>query len=442
MTLAVAFVWKLFYLPQLPADAPWWGNELSLAMVVLIYLLLTRVYDAFLVVQSRVSELIGSQFLSALISDVFAYGLIALLINQLPSVLPMVLAAAIQLVIAAVWSFCANWAYDVLFPPKKVIVVYQDEKNMENLIRDYGLERRFHVIRSVAVERCLNELDSLGEAEVLFLSNVHSHDRNIILKYCVDHGIAMYVVPRIGDVIMSGAAKMHMFHLPFLCVGRYYPPPEFVVGKRLFDVVVSMLGLVILSPIMIISAIAVKACDGGPVFYRQKRLTKDGNPFHLLKFRSMHINAEANGVARLSSGENDPRITPVGRVLRKYRIDELPQLLNVLVGTMSIVGPRPERPEIAEQYERILPEFHLRLQAKAGITGYAQVYGKYNSRPYDKLKMDLMYIANPSLIEDLKICFLTLRTIFTPESTEGIEDGEVTALDRELEEENDLITMG
>ena len=176
-----------------------------------------------------------------------------------------------------------------------------------------------------------------------------------------------------------------------------------------------------------IVAIAIKATDGGPVFYKQCRLTKDGKRFNVLKFRSMRVDAEKDGVARLSTGENDDRITPVGRFIRKCRLDELPQLLNILAGQMSLVGPRPERPEIAAQYEEELPEFALRLQAKAGLTGYAQVYGKYNTTPYDKLQLDLMYIANPSIIEDFKIMFATVKILFEAESTEGVNEGNVTA---------------
>ena len=144
--------------------------------------------------------------------------------------------------------------------------------------------------------------------------------------------------------------------------------------------------------------------------------------------RFRKVNAEKDGVARLSSGENDPRITPVGRVIRKCRIDELPQLFNILKGDMTIVGPRPERPAIAAEYEKVMPEFRLRLQAKAGLTGYAQVYGKYNTTPYDKLLMDLTYISRPSLLEDMMIMFATVKILFMPESTEGIEEGQITAM--------------
>ena len=187
----------------------------------------------------------------------------------------------------------------------------------------------------------------------------------------------------------------------------------------------------ILSPVFLAVAIAIKFEDGGPVFYKQDRLTKDGKVFKVVKFRSMRTDAEKDGVARLSTGENDDRITKVGHVIRKFRLDELPQLINIFNGDMSVVGPRPERPEIAAQYDEVLPEFKLRLQAKAGLTGYAQVYGKYNTTPYDKLQMDLLYIANPNIIEDLKIIFATIKILFVPESTEGIKEGSVTAMDYE-----------
>ena len=161
--------------------------------------------------------------------------------------------------------------------------------------------------------------------------------------------------------------------------------------------------------------------------YSQVRLTKDAKEFRIYKFRSMRTDAEKDGVARLSTGDNDDRITPVGRIIRKLRLDELPQLFNILKGDLSVCGPRPERPEIAAQYEQEMPEFALRLQAKAGLTGYAQVYGKYNTTPYDKLQMDLMYIAHPSIVEDAKIMLATVKILFMPESTEGVEEGQITA---------------
>jgi lipopolysaccharide/colanic/teichoic acid biosynthesis glycosyltransferase len=201
-----------------------------------------------------------------------------------------------------------------------------------------------------------------------------------------------------------------------------------VILKRAFDVVFAILALVITSPIQLFVALAIKLEDGGPVFYKQVRLTKDGREFKLWKYRSMKVGAESDGVARLSAGENDPRITRVGRFIRASRLDEIPQFVNILLGDMSVVGPRPERPEIAAAYEEELPEFKLRLQAKCGLTGYAQVYGKYNSEPYDKLQMDLIYIANPGVAQDLSIIIATLKILFLKDSTEGVEVGQENAM--------------
>ena len=176
---------------------------------------------------------------------------------------------------------------------------------------------------------------------------------------------------------------------------------------------------------MLVCAVLIKLYDHGPVFYKQVRLTRDGREFYVYKFRSMIENAESDGKARLAS-ERDDRITPIGHFMRKVRFDELPQFLNVLKGDMSFVGPRPERPEIAREYEQHMPEFSYRLKVKAGLTGYAQVLGKYNTTPYDKLKLDLMYIEQYSLLLDLRIMLQTIRILFTPESTEGVGEEEFT----------------
>ena len=184
---------------------------------------------------------------------------------------------------------------------------------------------------------------------------------------------------------------------------------------------------------MAVVAIVIHRYDGGPALYRQVRLTRDGETFEILKFRSMRVDAEKDGVARLAA-EGDDRITPVGKIIRACRLDELPQLINILRGDMSIVGPRPERPEIAAQYEEEMPEFALRLQVKAGLTGFAQVYGKYNTKPYDKLEMDLLYIAQQSIWQDIKLIFVTVKVLFMKESTEGVSQGQVTAGDMSAQE--------
>ena len=430
ITVPFAVCWVNYYAPKTASRYYWKGNTLVIALFFVLYLTYGRIYECFLISMNRISELIYSQCLAALISDAIMYVVAWLLIKSLPEMIPFFTIFVMQVILSTLWAWGAHWWYFRTFPALKSLIVFDTREGLEHLIGEYGLDKKFEVEKKIYVEECLSNMKILDSMEAVFLSGIHSHDRNVILKYCINKNVRAYVIPRIGDVIMSGAKKMHMFHLPILRVERYSPTPEYCFIKRFFDVLLSAVAILILSPVMVITAIAIKA-DGGPAFYKQCRLTKDGKEFMVLKFRSMRVDAEKDGVARLSTGDKDDRITPVGRFIRKCRIDELPQLFNILKGDMTIVGPRPERPEIAMQYEEDMPEFRLRLQAKAGLTGYAQVYGKYNTTPYDKLQMDLMYIANPSLIEDLRIILATVKILFVPESTEGVSEGQTTAMSGE-----------
>lgn len=428
MTVPFALCWYLYYAKHIASPFYAKGDYLVVALFFVLFVIFGRVYDAFLMSMQRISEIVYAQFLAAAVSDFIMYIVIWLLSKHLPNILPGIAALIGQVVLAAVWAYNAHHAYFKIFPPQATAVIYDTRQGMEKLIGKYGLDTKYKVVLTATADECIANLTMLDGVSTVFMSGIHSHDRNVILKYCVENNIGIFVIPRIGDTIMSGAYPMHMFHLPMLKVGRYHPQPEYLFIKRLLDIVISAVALVVLSPIFLVTAIVIKVTDHGPVFYKQIRLTKDGKEFGILKFRSMRVDAEKDGVARLSSGEHDDRITPVGKVIRACRIDELPQLLNILRGELSIVGPRPERPEIAAQYCEEMPEFSLRLQAKAGLTGYAQIYGKYNTTPYDKLVMDLMYIAHPSIVEDLKIMFATVKILFVPESTEGVSEGQTTAM--------------
>ena len=421
------------------------GNWVVMGLFTLLYYLLAHLYSGFTIHISRISEIIYAQSLGALIADGLMYVIMWLLIRHLPSIPVLLLVWVAQVCLIITWAELAHTWYFKNNPPIPTAVIYDELEGVEKLVSHYGLDKHFRIVKKVSIHELHGEeWDSLTWEEkdkrervyirkvlkgvdAVFLSSLHSHDRNQIVKYAVHKDIVSWVIPRIGDVIMAGADKAHLFHLPMLRVGRYNPTPEYLLAKRVFDIVVAGSALIVFSPIMIILALIIRM-DGGTAFYRQKRLTKDGKVFEILKFRSMRMDAEKDGVARLSSGDADPRITKVGRFIRAVRFDELPQLINILMGDMSIVGPRPERPEIAKEYKKELPEFDLRLQCKCGLTGFAQVYGQYNTTPYDKLLMDLMYIAQPSMIEDLKICFATVKILFMKDSTEGVQEGQTTAI--------------
>lgn len=231
--------------------------------------------------------------------------------------------------------------------------------------------------------------------------------------------IRTYTVPKISDIINRSSDDLNLFDTPLLLSRNEDLKIEQVFCKRLMDIIFSVAGLIVSSPFFLIIAVLIKATDGGPVFYKQTRLTKDRKEFMIYKFRTMIQDAEKDGHARLAS-EKDDRILPVGRFLRATRLDELPQLINILKGEMSVVGPRPERPELAAEIEEELPEFAYRLKVKAGLTGYAQIYGKYNTTSYDKLKLDLTYIRNYSFFLDLKLMIMTPKIMLMKESTEGV----------------------
>ena len=433
ITIPFALCWELYYSYQVYAKFGWKGNWAMIGLFAVLFFLLGKVYDAFWMSLQRISELIYGQVLAAMATDGILYIVICLMARRLCNLLPGIAAIAGQILMASIWAKLAHGWYFNTFQAQPTAVVYDVRHGLEKLINEYGLSKKYDVKMTLNVEECLNDLSLLDGMQSVFISGVHSHERNIILKYCVGQGINVFVIPRVGDVIMSGAQPMHMFHLPMLRVGRYMASPEFLFVKRVMDIVISLVALVILSPVFLITAIAVKS-DGGPAFYKQVRLTKDGKPFEILKFRSMRVDAEKDGVARLAA-DQDSRITPVGRIIRTVHFDELPQLWNILRGDMSIVGPRPERPEIAAQYEQEMPAFSLRLQVKAGLTGTAQVYGRYNTEPRDKLKMDLMYINNMSLGEDLKLIFATVKIMFMKERTAGVQLGQVTAAKAGVAEE-------
>ncbi|RKI40101.1 sugar transferase [bacterium D16-51] len=428
MTVPFALAWLLYYAGRTWSPFYFKGDWAVIGLFLFLYAVFGKVYDAFLVSLNQMFEAVYSQSLAALFSDSVMYVVGWLLTKRLPNPVPLLAAFFCQIVLAMIWFRLANRWYFRVFPPKKSAVIYDMRNGLERLVEEYGLARKFDIRITLGAEECLRGISVLDGMDTVFLSGIHSHDRNIILKYCIEKGIEAYVIPRIGDTIMSGAKQMHMFHLPMLRTGRYSPSPGYMAVKRLVDIVLSLAAVIVLSPAWLITAVAVKAEDGGDIFYRQRRLTKDGKEFDVLKFRSMKMDAEEDGVARLSTGENDERLTRTGKIIRKVRLDELPQLFCILQGNMSIVGPRPERPEIAQVYEKEMPEFKLRLQAKAGLTGYAQVYGKYNTTPYDKLQMDLMYIAHPSLVEDFRIMLATVKILFLPESTEGVSGEQINAL--------------
>lgn len=431
-SLLFALVWFLYYRTQMYIY-PFFikGDIIVVFLFALLFYMFAHLYNGFDLVFQTAGEMMYSNTVATVISCGIMYVITALLIRAVPNVLPMLALVVGCVAVSGLLCFCVKKATAKLLVPRAMLLIYDNpeaKKEGEDILR--RLPGVFYLLDSICAEVGVDEICRQifrWDARAVMLCGVPSSKRNDLLKYCVDRNVEAYVRPNIGDLLVKGARPVQLDNLPVLVCHRSSPAIWYLALKRLTDIVLSLAALVAFSPFMLVTALAIKIYDGGPVLYKQLRLTKDGKEFYIYKFRSMRVDAEKDGVARLAQ-EHDDRITPVGKIIRAVRIDEIPQLFCILAGDMSIVGPRPERPEIAEKYEMEMPEFALRLQAKAGLTGLAQVYGKYNTTPYNKLQMDLQYISSMGVVEDLKIMFATVKILFMPESTEGVADGQTTAV--------------
>lgn len=352
-------------------------------------------------------------------------------------IMPMIYVTVTNIAIAGIWSIICQTIYRSVFPPRQLLLVHGD-RPIDKIMEKFESRRdKYHIASCMHVAQGLDAIEKeiIHGYNGIILWDIPYTERNGLIKFCYSHNIRIYLMPKISDVLVKGAVQLHLFDTPILMVREYALTFEQRVLKRTIDVVFSLLLIVLSSPFMLITALLVYFYDRGPILYKQVRCTQGGKEFQILKFRSMRVDAEKDGVARLAA-KNDERITPIGKFIRKVRIDELPQLFNILRGDMSFIGPRPERPEIIKQYLEEMPEFSYRMKVKAGLAGFAQVYGKYNTTPYDKLKLDLFYIENYSVWMDLKLMLLTLKILVTPDATEGVDENQITALSEEHRDED------
>lgn len=432
-----AYFWFGQYYSLVKVYLQWWtkGHALLLAIYGVLLFFFFHMYGGIKIGYLRNVEVIFSQILSTFIVNVITYGQLSLLTRRLFPVSMYLGMVAIQMLWIVIWTNVSSLIYKNIFPPRKLLLVHGD-RPIEDILEKFEKRKdKFEVCKCFPISRGVEAVckEAVERYDGVVLWDIPMADRNAIMKFCYGKSIRLYVMPKIPDVILIGAEELHIFDTPLLLTREYSLTIEQRFIKRTIDLVCSILLFVITSPFMLLTAIAVKLYDRGPVLYKQVRCTTDGKEFKILKFRSMRVDAEKDGVARLAS-KGDARITPVGKFIRKVRLDELPQLINIIKGEMSFIGPRPERPEIIAQYMEVMPEFAYRMKVKAGLAGYAQVYGKYNTTPYDKLKLDLTYIENYSVWLDLKLMLLTVKVLLWPDSTEGVESNQVTALKKDHEE--------
>lgn len=407
------------------------GNWLMAALYGVLLMFFLRMYGGFKISYLRKGNLIYSQILSAVIVNIITYLQIALLDKKFQNPMVFVAMTAADVVVIVIWAYVFQYVYSRMFPRKKMLLVYGERPAFHLMDKINSREDKYELAGAIpytcGVEKIVK---MMKDYDAMIIGDMPAHERNLLMKLCFGEGIRTYTVPKISDILLRSSSELNIFDSPLYLSRNDSLLIEQRIMKRFVDVVFSAFGLMISSPLFLIFAVAIKMTDGGPVFYKQERLTIGGRHFWIYKFRTMIQDAEKKSGPRLA-GEKDDRILPVGHILRRTRLDELPQLINILKGEMSLVGPRPERPELAAEITRDIPEFEYRLKVKAGLTGYAQIYGKYNTTPYDKLKLDLTYIRNYSMLLDLRLMLMTPKIMLMKESTEGIAEGEESMVSNE-----------
>ena len=427
--VAYAFIWYKYYKTSVVSEFYIKGDLLVIALYAILLLFFYSTYGGTKIGYLKPFDVFLSQTFSTLMANALAYAILSLMNAGLVKPKAILIMTAAQLVFNLIWVFVSDAFYKMVFPPRELLLVH-GERSIEDILFKFNTRKdRYIIAKCMKISEGYDAIQKevLERYAGIVLWDIPTADRNELMKFCYQHSIRVYMMPKIPDVIVMGCEKMHLFDTPILLTREYALRIEQRFIKRTIDLLCAILLVIITSPIMLISALIIKLSDGGPVFYKQVRCTLNNKEFHIIKFRSMRVDAEKDGVARLAS-KGDPRITPFGRFIRTVRIDELPQLFNIIKGDMSFIGPRPERPEIIKQYIEDMPEFAFRTKVKAGLAGYAQVYGKYNTTPYDKLKLDLTYIENYSVWLDIKLMLLTLKVLITPDSTEGVDKEQKTAL--------------
>lgn len=433
-TLVFAYIWFSVYAYTGVVKMPFFrrGNYVVVGQYALMLFFFYKIYGGFKVGYLRVLDVLFSQILSVLCVNAITYLQLCLIGRWrfLSHLGPLIRMTVIDLVIVIAWVLFMRWIYAKIYPPRQMLLVY-GKYNPDQLVKKISRRPdKYHICEKIEISEGLDTIkEKMLEYPSVILADIPSEQRNKLLKFCFEKDIRCYSIPKISDIMIMSAENIHLFDTSLLLFRNRGLTIERRVMKRVMDIAVSLVMILITSPFMLAIAVLIKCYDGGPVLYRQARLTKDKRKFQVLKFRSMRTDSNKDGICL--TRKHDDRITPVGKVIRNIHFDELPQLFNILKGDMSFVGPRPECPEIAEKYAQIIPEFHYRLKVKAGLTGYAQVYGKYNTTPYDKLKLDLTYIENYSFWLDIKLILLTFKILFQKENTEGLEDWQNTAATKE-----------
>ena len=391
------------------------------------YILMKNVYGGFDIGTRKSRSIIFSMALVVFFSDLAAHLFLCIMdytvinggrfVYEYPHLLA--LSFVVQIGILTGMAYLGNGLYFTIKKPQNCVMLVRRGDDYADWVRKIGKFKKQYNIRHISYTTDPDVFEWIDKADAVFIYDLAETERTVYVEYCYQNQKDLYYSMELTDVVMYGGKQIYFDDAAMVFAAAEKMTVEEELFKRIMDILISALGLVVTSPILLLTALAIKLEDGGDVFYRQERATYGGKVFRIVKFRSMR--PEVGGIHK-SVTTDDDRITKVGRCIRKVRIDELPQLWNVLKGEMSIVGPRPEMLENMEKYTEELPQFAYRLRVKAGLTGLAQVYGRYNSTPRDKMIMDLLYIENYSIWLDIKMILRTFLVLLTPErSTEAFE---------------------
>ena len=433
LTVFFAFIWYRYYSETIILPYYRRGNWVVIAIYTILTMIFFKAYGGFKVGYLKKTDMFYSQMLSIICVNIITYFQISLIGRDFMKGFPIVYLTVTELVFIFFWNAFIDRIYFLIYPPRRLIILYGSRQAAALVMKMSTRVDKYMICESVNIGDFGNEDEvkkHIMKYDGVIVCDIPAKSRNDYMKFCFQNDIRAYIVPKISDIILRGAEDIRLFDTPLILCRNCGLTVEQRFIKRTSDIIISLFMIILFSPVMLIVALAVKLCDGGDIIYRQKRLTIDNREFYIYKFRSMIADAEKSGVPQLAK-DYDNRITPVGKIIRSCRIDELPQLFNILKGDMSIVGPRPERPELVREYEKTIPEFGYRLKVKAGLTGYAQVIGTYDTTPYDKLKMDLMYIENYSFRLDLQLMLMTLKTMFFPNKTNAETEKEVLGADND-----------
>lgn len=418
------YVWLNYYNKNMTIAFWRRGNWLIIGEYLVLLLFLHRTYGGLKVGIYKYWNLVYSHMISIIGVNMFSYVQVVLFDKKMHNPTALIALTVMDFFLSVIWAYAFKKIYVFLFPRKHLLLVYGDKPMFHLMERIDSREDKYEISETISVDTDVNTVISLAQNyDGVIIGDIPAEKRNELMKRCYAYNIRSYTVPKISDILLRTSIELNIFDSPlYLSRNIEGLPWDQQILKRMEDILISGVMLLLTSPFFLIIALMIKCTDKGPVFYTQQRLTLNGKVFQIYKFRTMVVDAEKKS-GPVKAGDKDPRILPVGHFLRATRLDELPQLLNILKGDMSLVGPRPERPELASIITKNIPEFEYRLKVKAGLTGYAQIYGKYCTTSYDKLKLDLTYIRNYSIWLDLKLILMTPKVLFMKESTEGFEKG-------------------